>query len=128
MRSLLRKFGHESLMKLLEMIGQSERIDVLLSLVPFARQNSALAGSHLQNEPPKQIQMLDSGLSAASISSLSVRPGPSRSPPKGPFLLILHHELQQNHDLRRFQRMLLTNLKHYAKPEGIKVGWQLLDK
>jgi hypothetical protein len=122
---LLRKFAREPLPKLLDLIGQSGRVDILLSLVPFShkellapqRPPVPAAPSHQSDSA-----ILSSSSASSSFSSLAINAGPSRYPPTGPFLLILHHERPENKDLKRFHRMMMKNLERYGDENGVKVS------
>lgn len=118
-RILLRKFGQESLLRFFELVAQAGRVDVLLSVLPFAAQLGQAAEAGIA--PPAESPLFDSLISSSNSFASVPRLRPSRSPPRQPFLLVLHHELPQNKNMRRFHRMLLKNLDRYAQDESIKV-------
>ncbi|KAL7072933.1 hypothetical protein ACQ4LE_007784 [Meloidogyne hapla] len=110
---LLQKFANEHFLKLLEIIGQSGRVDVLLSLQPFI--GKILKERKLLNK--QQNQTNDSAL--LTFSSDFQRQ--SSSFLQEPFIFILHHENKNNKDLRRLNKMFTKNMERCALEKGKKV-------
>uniref|UniRef100_A0A183C669 FH2 domain-containing protein n=1 Tax=Globodera pallida TaxID=36090 RepID=A0A183C669_GLOPA len=120
MCALIHRFGDEPLHKLLKLIGEAGRIDVLISVRHFATNPMATECRH-------RLARMDSALISAS-DSISSSTAFARSVSaidvhqQQRFILILHHENAKNRDLKKFHRLLIKNLEIYAKEEGIKVS------
>ncbi|CAK5084017.1 unnamed protein product [Meloidogyne enterolobii] len=120
---LLQKFSDEYFLKLLELIGQSGRVDVLLALEPFIgkisnerKLNKNITQKQQQINPP--INLRDSSLLTFSSD---IQGHNSSSILQGPFIFILHHENKNNKDLRRLHKMFIKNLERCATERGKKV-------
>uniref|UniRef100_A0A914MMB1 Uncharacterized protein n=1 Tax=Meloidogyne incognita TaxID=6306 RepID=A0A914MMB1_MELIC len=120
---LLQKFSDEYFLKLLELIGQSSRVDVLLALQPFigkiSNERKLNKNSHHQQQQINApINLRDSSL--LTFSSDIQRQNSSLIL-QGPFIFILHHENKNNKDLRRLHKMFIKNLERCAAERGKKI-------
>ncbi|KAL3099968.1 hypothetical protein niasHS_001894 [Heterodera schachtii] len=145
MGALMRRFGEEPLLKILELIGEAERIDVLISIRQFAAKPMGADECHRRPEAPQSLAdpaLINNSSSYDSASISHNSPSTSstalvrsliNNASDGPqaqqqnhqkqqrFILILHHENQRNRELRKFHKMLIKNLEIYAQEEGIKI-------
>ncbi|KAL3113806.1 hypothetical protein niasHT_011585 [Heterodera trifolii] len=141
MGALMRRFGEEPLLKILELIGEAERIDVLISVRQFAEKPMGADECHRRLEAPHSLtdSALINNSDSCDSASINHNNSPSTSSTAlvrslinnasaGPhaqqqqrFILILHHENQRNRELRKFHKMLIKNLEIYAQEEGIKI-------
>ncbi|KAI3415309.1 hypothetical protein GPALN_004922 [Globodera pallida] len=119
MCALIHRFGDEPLHKLLELIGEAGRIDVLISVRHFATNPMATECRHWPARMDSALISASDSISSSTAFARSVSAIDVHQQQR--FILILHHENAKNRDLKKFHRLLIKNLEIYAKEEGIKV-------